>query len=319
VTDSPLFSIVIPTYNRLEFLRQALSSVWSQTFTDYEVIVVDDGSTDGTTTWLQTQVERVRVVAQSNRGPGAARNTGAQNAHGAYVAFLDSDDWWFPWTLATFARAIQDYGNPQILGGRLIEFENMRELTDVVETSYEADQFGDFIASSHQPLSVGSGTCVVDRNAMLATQFIEDRLNSEDHDLILRLGTLPGFIQIRSPITVAWRRHLTTETHNINNGALGALRLSLCEKSGAYPGGEKRARERRRIVARHLRPASLTCLQEGEIGHALELYRATFVWNLELGHWKYLAGLPILMLAAALIRRRSRRADPVACQAPGPR
>src|SRR5262245_14921483 len=99
VNVRPEFSIVIPTYNRLDFFKEAISSVWAQTHTDYEVIVVDDGSTDGTGEWLAAQCKRVRAITQVNSGPGAARNSGTREARGRYVAFLDSDDVWPSWTL----------------------------------------------------------------------------------------------------------------------------------------------------------------------------------------------------------------------------
>jgi glycosyltransferase involved in cell wall biosynthesis len=94
-----LFSVIIPTYNRAALLCTALDSVFAQTFTDYEVIVVDDGSTDGTAAMVASYGGRVRYFQQQNKGPGAARNLGAQHATGEYLAFLDSDDLWFPWTL----------------------------------------------------------------------------------------------------------------------------------------------------------------------------------------------------------------------------
>src|SRR5437660_10167324 len=101
-----LFSVVIPTYNRVDLLAQTLDSVWCQDFTDFEVVVVDDGSNDGTREYLRGLGDRIRVVQQANGGPGAARNAGIREASGNYVALLDSDDLWFQWTLKAFARAI---------------------------------------------------------------------------------------------------------------------------------------------------------------------------------------------------------------------
>ena len=102
-----LFSVIIPTYNRAPLLRQALDSVLAQEFTDFELIVVDDGSTDETLTVARSYGDQVRLVPQEHRGPGVARNRGAEHASGEYVAFLDSDDVWFPWTLGTFASIIR--------------------------------------------------------------------------------------------------------------------------------------------------------------------------------------------------------------------
>jgi glycosyltransferase involved in cell wall biosynthesis len=93
-----LVSVIIPTYNRLPLLGEALESALAQTHPNLEIIVVDDGSTDGTNAYVQgLESDRIRYVFQENRGhPGAARNVGLRMARGEYVAFLDSDDVWLP-------------------------------------------------------------------------------------------------------------------------------------------------------------------------------------------------------------------------------
>jgi glycosyltransferase involved in cell wall biosynthesis len=98
---APLVSVVIPTWNRAAYLREALESVFKQTFEDYEIIVVDDTSTDSTPEVVRDFGERVHFVRQEHQqGPGAARNRGVEEAQGRYVAFLDSDDLWLPEKLA---------------------------------------------------------------------------------------------------------------------------------------------------------------------------------------------------------------------------
>ena len=95
---APTVSVLIPTYDRLPLLKQAVASVQTQTFQDWELIVVDDGSTDGTAAWLRALNDpRVVVVSLEHSGDIAAlRNRGIQEATGTYVAFLDSDDLWMP-------------------------------------------------------------------------------------------------------------------------------------------------------------------------------------------------------------------------------
>jgi glycosyltransferase involved in cell wall biosynthesis len=92
----PTVSVVIPTYNSAAFLRGAIQSVLSQTYSDFEVIVVDDGSTDNTESVAHSFGDRVSYVKQENKGAGAARNHGIKRSQGKYVAFLDSDDLWLP-------------------------------------------------------------------------------------------------------------------------------------------------------------------------------------------------------------------------------
>src|SRR5262249_51175789 len=126
-----LFSVIIPTYNRRKLLQETLDSVWAQSFTDFEVIVVDDGSTDGTEDVLKPQQDRLKLIVNEHLGPGAARNAGARVAKGQYLAFLDSDDLWFPWTLSTFAELIAKQSNPAILSAKLIPFITRSELDSV--------------------------------------------------------------------------------------------------------------------------------------------------------------------------------------------
>ena len=92
---APRVSVVIPTLNRLSLLREAVASVEAQTWRDYEIIVVDDGSSDGTAEWLRSQTG-VRRVIQERGGVARARNAGIHVARGELIAFLDSDDLWEP-------------------------------------------------------------------------------------------------------------------------------------------------------------------------------------------------------------------------------
>lgn len=106
--NTPLFSVIIPVHNRADRIARTLHSVWNQTFHNFEVIVVDDGSTDDLHTVLAAQTdERLRVIRQDNAGPATARNTGVAAAHGSYIAYLDSDDRWFPEHLAIAASTIR--------------------------------------------------------------------------------------------------------------------------------------------------------------------------------------------------------------------
>ena len=89
-------SVIIPTYNYARFLREAIDSALAQTRPALEVIVVDDGSTDGTRELLAEYGGRIRVLSQQNQGVAAARNAGIGAANGEYLAFLDSDDAWYP-------------------------------------------------------------------------------------------------------------------------------------------------------------------------------------------------------------------------------
>ena len=107
-----LVSVIIPTYNRWPMLGEAVESVLAQTMSDYELIVVDDGSTDETPRRLREYGARLTVLTQSRSGVSAARNLGARRASGKYLAFLDSDDLWHPRKLQRQLRLMER--NPEV-------------------------------------------------------------------------------------------------------------------------------------------------------------------------------------------------------------
>ncbi len=106
----PFFSIIIPVYNRCELLERAVASVLAQTDPDFELIIVDDGSTDGTAAMVRACGDaRVQYIYQPHRGVAAARNQGLARAGGTFAAFLDSDDRWLPEKLERFRQVIRDF------------------------------------------------------------------------------------------------------------------------------------------------------------------------------------------------------------------
>ncbi|HZL89038.1 MAG TPA: glycosyltransferase family 2 protein [Pirellulaceae bacterium] len=133
---APSVSIILPTYNRAKFLPQAFDSIRAQEWTDWELIVVDDGSTDDTRALVHNQsqdvTQPVRYVYQHNQGPAEARNRGLALASGKYVAFFDSDDVWLPHHLATLADALD--ANQELdwvfAGGRRIDLKTGHVVID---------------------------------------------------------------------------------------------------------------------------------------------------------------------------------------------
>lgn len=104
-------SIVIPLYNKALYVERALDSIGAQTFSDFEVIVVDDGSTDdGASVVARYPDPRVRLITQSNAGPGSARNAGIGEAQGEFIAFLDADDEWLSTYLQESVRSLEQLG-----------------------------------------------------------------------------------------------------------------------------------------------------------------------------------------------------------------
>lgn len=97
---TPTVSVVIPAYNAEKYIAETLDSVMAQTFTDFEALIVDDGSKDGTVSiaerYVASHPERIRLIRKPNGGPSSARNAGIKAARGAFIAFNDADDLWLP-------------------------------------------------------------------------------------------------------------------------------------------------------------------------------------------------------------------------------
>jgi glycosyltransferase involved in cell wall biosynthesis len=312
----PRFSAIIPTYNRQDLLARTLESIWTQTFTDLEVLVVDDGSTDGTGDYLASLGNKVHVFTQSNRGPGAARNLGARHAQGQYLAFLDSDDLWFAWTLAVYAEALDQTGQPAFLAGKPICFVDETELISLCSESLRLHVFPDYLASGDEWRWWGVSSFVIRRDAFCAVGgFTDAWANGEDADLALRLGTAGGFVQICTPYTFAYREHACSAMGDFRRTVAGGLFKVRTEKQGGYPGGRRRARERQRILSRHLRPIAVACVREGLHREAWQVYRDTFQWHWALRRWKFLLGFPVWALVGA--KGRSQ-ASPTVRSAPYP-
>lgn len=118
------FSIIVPLYNKAPYVRKALDSIVSQTFTDWECIIVDDGSTDNSAAVCEefsnsltlSSSNPIRLIRQPNSGVAKARNVGVENSHGEYLCFLDADDWWEPNFLEEMSRLIETYPDAGLYG-----------------------------------------------------------------------------------------------------------------------------------------------------------------------------------------------------------
>ena len=105
-------SVIIPTYNRKKTLARAIQSVINQSLSPFEILIIDDGSNDGTQEWVKENFQSIKYIYQNNRGVSSARNIGIENANGDWVAFLDSDDEWLSNKLHEQVIAIES--NPKI-------------------------------------------------------------------------------------------------------------------------------------------------------------------------------------------------------------
>jgi len=294
----PHFTTVVTAYNRAHLIHATLTSVVAQTYPHNDIIVVDDGSTDDLMAVLTHFGDKIRVFRQVNQGPGAARNLGLLHARGDYCAFLDGDDLWYPWTLATLAGIIRAEGMPSLVLGKSRSFIRESELLGDVCAPLKTTRYSDYFASSKDSFWIG-GSALTVRTADLrnAGGFTNERVIVDDLDMCLRVGDRPTFITVSSPLTFAYRRH----SQNISNNNDWILRsiyhLISQETLDGYPGGGKRSLERRRIICRHARPWAITAARNGKLQPAYNLFRGMFVWNLRLGRLRFI----LAFVAAALM------------------
>lgn len=131
--DNPFFTVIIPTYNRADLIGRPIESVQAQTFPSWELIIVDDGSTDNTGQVVKSYTDsRIHYIFQPRQERSAARNTGIEHARGQYICFLDSDDYYLPQHLESFYKKIEQENFPvavlycdtyEDLNGRLLRHE----------------------------------------------------------------------------------------------------------------------------------------------------------------------------------------------------
>ena len=306
--DSVLFSVVVPVYNRAGLIDVTLESIDGQTFRNFELIIVDDGSTDGTADSLEAR--GVRVLRQKNSGPGVARNTGVEAAVGKYIAFLDSDDVWFPWTLSTYAKIICQHNSPMFITSKPFMFSDIRSTSECLEAPIESDVFSDYYAAGDEWRWFGVSSFVIRRDIFLQVGgFADGRINGEDADLAMRLGTASGFVHITSPKQFGYRVHTGNVTNDASKSQMGLEQLLSSEGKGRYPGGRARASERATIIARHIRPFAVSLAKSGQAFTAIRFYLAVIQESFTNRRWRFLLGLPLLAIWGIALRTFRRRSS----------
>jgi len=196
------FSVIIPTFNRARFVTEAVKSVLDQDCREFELIVVDDGSTDDTYTALEPHMSRIRYLRQKNGGVSAARNAGIRQAKGDWIAFLDSDDRWLSGYLSTQREHIRQFPGPVAHitnavtvfsdGSRSDHFGEIRFLRKFGGNSFLLDDrpYGLIVGHSHFFLQA----TVIRRDLLLRTGLFKPHLTiAEDRDVMARVALLGPF------------------------------------------------------------------------------------------------------------------------------
>lgn len=183
----PFFSVIIPSYNRHSLLRKAIDSVLSQTFKDFELIVVDDGSTDKTPEIQNEYGNRILYISQENKGVSSARNAGIKVSSSPYIAFLDSDDLWMPEKLDSHHSFIMD--NPQISVHQTDEIwiRNGRRVNPKIKHKKKS---GDIFIESLALCLISPSSVVIKKKILNKYGLFDENMPvCEDYDLWLRIAS----------------------------------------------------------------------------------------------------------------------------------
>jgi len=199
-SKTPLVSVIIPTYNRAWILRGAVDSVLAQDFGDFELIVVDDGSSDDTREILDTYQKRVIVLRQPNRGVSAARNRGIAASSGQLIAFLDSDDLWLPTKLSLQVDFFNAHPDAVACQTEEIWIRNGVR----VNPKKRHHKFGGMIFEQSLSLCLVSPSAVMIRKTLfdVVGRFDETLPACEDYDLWLRVSCRYPVHLIDTPLII---------------------------------------------------------------------------------------------------------------------
>ncbi len=195
----PTVSVIIPTYNRAWVLKEAIDSVLAQDFRDFEIVVVDDGSTDNTQEILESY-QQICVVRQDHRGVSAARNTGTVRAAGRLVTFLDSDDLWLPGKLSAQVAFFNTHPDALICQTEEIWIKNGVR----VNPKKRHKKYSGMVFERCLEL------CIVSPSAVMMRRWLFDKIGGfdetlplcEDYDLWLRIACRFPVYLIETPLVI---------------------------------------------------------------------------------------------------------------------
>jgi GT2 family glycosyltransferase len=208
----PAVSVVIPVYNGTAYLREAIDSVLAQTFTAYELLVIDDGSTDGTWELIQSYGSRLRGIRKSNGGVASALNVGIQHARGQWIAWLSHDDAFLPDKLRVQLECLANSPDARVCYTDYWVADEKSERQGILRMpTYPSDRF---VRHLFQCMFVCGSTVLAHRECFEAEGLFDESLRySQDADMWLRLARRFSFVHLAEPL-IQWRYHAGQGSRN---------------------------------------------------------------------------------------------------------
>ena len=295
---SPLVSVVIPTYNQQALLRETLQSVFAQTFTDYEVVVVNDGSTDGTSEYLRSLGKRIRLVEQGNQGIGAARNRGIDEATGKYVALLDHDDLWKPGKLE--AQVLFMESHPECTACSVPWARSTASTRCVFDSDAIRSNDGLVerplwrLSQGHQFLI--SSSIMFERQRAGGLRYGTRRQCIEDDPFQIGLFSRGPFGIAGNDILMIYRWHGGNSSAHAIHFYNGVRLLRTMQRAGNFSLDPIQAHDLERFLSFLGRTAVVRQLLGGYRGRALDLYVREFLRQTVDARFRFLLAFPVLAL-----------------------
>ena len=220
-TNMPTVSVIIPTYKHQDFVLATLHSVFAQTFTDYEVIVINDGSPDDTAALLKPLAEAGRIcyIEQQNQGQSAARNRGIAEAKGEFIALLDDDDLWPPDKLAWQVEALQENSTAVMVYGGACFVKPQFDLAEDHEVDVLHPDKNSSVGNAYKEFMIANptsspGQTLIRAAAIKQLQGFDPKIwGADDYDLYVRLAKTGDFIYVRR-LALYYRQHAENASKN---------------------------------------------------------------------------------------------------------